>query len=554
MKENGHLLASFSASPIVLKAPCLAGDRTAHMLAVLLWAQLAAALDSPWNPYPIRGGRAALHAITAYGAIGDNATMNTAAIGRAFDGCARGGGGYVVVPAPGVFLTGAVRLRSGCYLLLEPGAALQASTNGSAYGANPDFWSLVVGVSVANSGVVGGAAVGAAAPLSGSAPGTAGGALVGTMWHSVGGYDAATNSFIKAPGAGSRIGNVFFQDSENVTVAGVRIADSGFWAQTFRRCRHVHEERVRVEGSVQWGTADGADVESGYNLTFRDSVFKTGDDCLAFRSGAYEQLRTPWPAGPVAPVQRVRLTNLTLTSSSCAVKLEASTVSNRTDVGDIFDVVMDGVRIVDSNRGIGIWQRSGERNNSRADGRGAIRDVVVRNVVSETRFDSKPQFWGSGEALVITVAPRNGNCCVGVENITVVNMSAMAENSALISSLSSPVGGSAEPPPIRGVRLLNVTVTIAKFGNTSRPQRDYRPVSSDSLLPGMAGGTVPALVNGFVVENVEDMVVSGGGVAFASSTPTPACWGMECINASSSHVHVDGRWRCRNTSAGNGDD
>ena len=57
----------------------------------------------PWLPYPVpfatAPDSAAVHAITEYGAVGDNATMNTAAIARAFDGCEQGGGGYVAVPA-----------------------------------------------------------------------------------------------------------------------------------------------------------------------------------------------------------------------------------------------------------------------------------------------------------------------------------------------------------------------------------------------------------------------------------------------------------------------
>ena len=98
------------------------------------------------------------------------------------------------------------------------------------------------------------------------------------------------------------------------------------------------------------------------------------------------------------------------------------------------------------------------------------------------------------------------------------------------------------------MRLLNVTMVIAKVGNTSRPQRDYRPLN-DRLLPGMNGGTIPALVDGSVMENVEDIDVLGGSVAFVhvKSTPSPTCWGMECLNASSSHVHIDRRWRCYNS-------
>ena len=101
------------------------------------------------------------------------------------------------------------------------------------------------------------------------------------------------------------------------------------------------------------------DVESGTNLTFRDSSFRTGDDCLAFRSGTFGKLRTPWPPGPIAPVQHVRLLNLSLVSSSSAIKLEANTVTDRVQVGEIRDVLIDGLTIRDTNRAIGIWQRTG---------------------------------------------------------------------------------------------------------------------------------------------------------------------------------------------------
>ena len=250
-----------------------------------------------------------------------------------------------------------------------------------------------------------------------------------------------------------------------------------------------------------------------------------------------------WPSGAIQPVQRVRISNMSLTSSSSAIKFEASTVSNRTDVGDIFDIEINGVRIRDTNRGIGIWQRSGERRSM--SGKGRIRDILIRNVDSVTRFDSKPQFWGSGEPFVLTVLPRNGDCCIGLQNITLANITAVAENSALISSLGTPSApGASVPPPIGGVRLMNVSITIKKTGNTSRPQLDYRP--SSTVLPQ----TVPNLVAGIVIENVNDIELEHkGGVRFSPllGPGKQAYWGMSCLNASaSSHVHVEAGWTCAN--------
>ena len=98
----------------------------------------------PWLPYPPTpvghpaGGGPATELITAHGAIGDNATMNTRPINDAVAACVAGGGGFVVVPA-GVFLTGTVVLASNCYLVLRPGGVLQATVSMSQYSDDPDF-------------------------------------------------------------------------------------------------------------------------------------------------------------------------------------------------------------------------------------------------------------------------------------------------------------------------------------------------------------------------------------------------------------------------------
>src|SRR6266545_2803525 len=50
--------------------------------------------------------------ITAYGAKSDGKTDNTTAIKNAIDACNAAGGGHVIVPSGGSFLTGAVYLKS----------------------------------------------------------------------------------------------------------------------------------------------------------------------------------------------------------------------------------------------------------------------------------------------------------------------------------------------------------------------------------------------------------------------------------------------------------
>jgi len=70
--------------------------------------------------------------ITNYGARAGGDFDNTDAIRKAIDACNRSGGGRVVVPA-GVFLTGAIHLKSNVNLHVSEGATLKFSTDPSKY-------------------------------------------------------------------------------------------------------------------------------------------------------------------------------------------------------------------------------------------------------------------------------------------------------------------------------------------------------------------------------------------------------------------------------------
>jgi len=61
--------------------------------------------------------------VMEFGALSDGKALNTAAIQRAVDACAAAGGGQVLVPA-GIFLSGALQLRSHVDFHLHPGATL----------------------------------------------------------------------------------------------------------------------------------------------------------------------------------------------------------------------------------------------------------------------------------------------------------------------------------------------------------------------------------------------------------------------------------------------
>ena len=70
--------------------------------------------------------------ITSYGAVGDGKTLNTDAFRKAIGDCHESGGGRVTVPF-GIFLTGAIHLKSNVNLHMADSATILFSTDPKQY-------------------------------------------------------------------------------------------------------------------------------------------------------------------------------------------------------------------------------------------------------------------------------------------------------------------------------------------------------------------------------------------------------------------------------------
>lgn len=480
----------------------------------------------PWNPYPIRGP---YFNILDHGAVGDNHTLNTQAIQATINTAAAKGGGYVVVPS-GVFFTGSVNLSSNCYLLLRSGAILQGSAYPEHYNWDWDYWHIINSVNTSNTGVIG--------PQGSDI--AMGGEIRGPMWQMIAMFNTTKNMYQPKNWKGvhgcvgeCRPKNIAFIDAINVTISQIHVSASSDWTQLFRRCHNVLEDHVLVTGSNLWPNNDGIDFESGTNLTISNSEMHTGDDCIAMRSGNCNNLRTPWPepADHISPLIGVKIKNMTLSSTSCAIKIEELF---QKDHGDLKDVHIDSVVIRNTNRGIGIWQRLGI---------GKLANIYVSNIDLETSYQA-PNWWGSGEPIVVTSVPENRiwlkHGLTGIQNVTFVNITARSEGSALFSARDQQQTRS---QVFTHIRLHNVSIIITRFGNvTPHPQHDYRPINGDMPTP-MA---ISAPVDGIFVENA-NITLTNCSVGFLK--PMQPYWSRTCVNVTkTSHVTYKGMFHCSNSS------
>ncbi len=255
----------------------------------------AARIVSGLRP-PVFAGRT--WRITSFGAVGDGVTDCTRALRAAIDACHACGGGRVLVP-PGVFLTGAIHLRSNVNLHLAEGAVVRFSTDPAHYlpvvmtrweGTECFNYSpFIYAFGQRNIAVTG------AGTLDGQA-------RLGPWesWYANGGPQRIDQAALRemgatgvpvrerqfGPGHYLRPKMVQFYRCENILVSGVTILDPPMWTIHPVLCRNVIVRDVTVH-SYLFNT-DGCDPECCTNVLITGCRFNTNDDCVAVKAGRDE--------------------------------------------------------------------------------------------------------------------------------------------------------------------------------------------------------------------------------------------------------------------------
>ena len=239
--------------------------------------------------------------ITGYGAVGDGKTDCSKVIADVIDKCNRAGGGRVVVP-PGVFLTGAIHLKSNVNLYVSKEATIRFSTDPEKYlpvvfarweGTECMNYSALIYAFEQNNIAVTGEGV-----LDGQGSDDNWWSWKGNRQGGTGkpNQNEARKKLLEMGeknvpvkdrifGEGSYLRPNFFQPyrCKNVLVEGVTFKNSPMWFLNPVLCKNVSVIRVTTEG--QGPNNDGCDPESCTDVLIKNCFFNTGDDCIAIKSG-----------------------------------------------------------------------------------------------------------------------------------------------------------------------------------------------------------------------------------------------------------------------------
>ncbi len=353
--------------------------------------------------------------VTKFGAVGDGRKNSTAEIGKAVLACAVAGGGRVVVPA-GVFLTGAIHLKSNVNLHVTAGATLLFSSDPKHYlpvvftrweGTEClNYSPLIYAYEQNNIAVTGQGTLDGQAddqhwwPWKGR--GTAAG--VPTQAKARDALIEMANKDVPVKdrvfGDGGNLRPMFIQPyrCNNVLIDGVTIKRSPMWEVHPVLCRNVTVRNVKI--STHGPNNDGCDPESCRDVLIQDCEFDTGDDCIAIKSGRNRDGRRV-----ATPCENLIITGCTMKDGHGGVTI-GSEVS-----GDVRNVFVENCRMDSPNLDRALRIKT---NSHRG---GTIENVYFRKVTVGQVADAIVQvdfFYEEGEGGPFRPIVRN----ISVEDVT----------------------------------------------------------------------------------------------------------------------------------------
>ncbi|MDA5636363.1 MULTISPECIES: polygalacturonase PglB [Rhizobium/Agrobacterium group] len=425
----------------------------------------------------------------------------TADIQRAIDTVSATGGGRVSLSA-GRHVSGGLQLKNGVELHLAEGAVLAPISDYEAYAHT----TVSVIAEASNRGMI---IARGASDIAVTGPGRieAGGE------HFITGDDEAMGTYIPAA---RRPRVMVLEACRNVRLENLFVSGSPMWTLHMVDCDDLNFRNLRIENDRRLPNTDGIVLDACRRALIEDCFISTADDGICLKTSARPDGKA------VGACDDITVRRCTVSSVSCALKLGTESF------GDFTNVVFEDCKIVESNRGIGLFSRDG----------GAMRNIRFSRIEAECH-ETPGGFWGSGEAVTVTVVDRRPERQAGsVDNLVVEDLSGSMEGA--INLVATSKAG------IHNVRLERITLSQQPGKLGTGLQYDLRPTNADiAPSPDAAGranawtrdaegrivgledypGGMPAVylagVEGFAARDV----------AIKRTTPLPEGWNKQEIVA-----------------------
>jgi hypothetical protein len=388
-------------------------------------AALGSALAPRLRSAPADSAPGRIFDVLDYGAVGDGAALDTAALQRAIDAASGGGPRARVLLRGGHrYLTGSLQLRPGIEFYLADDAELLASTRPEHYGE---------GAAVLNARD--------AAGLRLAGPGTINGRSPEFMLR----YDAVDEWWRPAP---FRPKLIHLVACPGLEVRDFTLKQAPGWSLHLLGCVGVKVDGIKIRNQLDVPNCDGIDLDHCRDVEVSGCDIVCGDDAIV--------IKTTRAGAAYGPCARIAVRDCVIETQDSGLKIGTETTQ------DVEDVTFERCEIRASCRGLCIQLRD----------EGSVRRIVFQDIHFVSRHFSAP-WWGAGEAISLTAIPRAPAAKIGViRGVRIRNVTGRAENSVRVSG--SP--GSR----IRDVELENVAVTLDSWTKYPGGFWDNRPTTAQA--------------------------------------------------------------------------
>jgi polygalacturonase len=358
--------------------------------------------------------------VKTFGAKGDGTTLDTAAIQAAIDAAAAAGGGARVLVRGGAkYLVSALHLRGNIDFHLADDATLLASPDATTYpgaGSGVLMADNAVGLKISGSGHIDGQGMKFVTSYS----------KTDERWEPV----------------AFRPRIFSLRACKDLEVTGMSFGHAPFWGLHLLGCERVLVDGITVRNFMDLPNCDGIDPDHCRDVEIRNCDIVSADDAIV--------IKTSDQTIDYGPSHNITVKDCRVTSRDSGLKIGTETF------GDISKIRFERC-VIQGGRGPTITHRQ----------RGNISDVEF-NDIQVTAEHHAARWWGTGEAINISVRPRVAGAVVGtLRDIRLRNVRGRAENSVRIDG--SPGN------PIEDVVLDNIAITIDKWTGYPGGNFDNRP-------------------------------------------------------------------------------
>lgn len=259
--------------------------------------------------------------IMNYGAVADGLTLNTAAINKTIEACAKGGGGTVVIPR-GSYITGPIIMKSNINLHLDKGALVIFSSDFNQFPLvvstfegvdavrcqSPVTAENLENIAFTGEGIMNGNGFywrplpkdkqtesqwkahlkkyGGVVSANGKMWYSSEKALKGSLTNNIGKLtDGKTVKDFEDIKDYLRPNMIRIFQCKNVLIDGVTFENSPAWTTHVNASEHITIHNLTVKNPWFGTNNDALDLESSKNIMMDDCHFDTGDDGICIKSG-----------------------------------------------------------------------------------------------------------------------------------------------------------------------------------------------------------------------------------------------------------------------------